>query len=176
MLEALRFLVGSVAQLVLFVFMLRLVLQFARADFRNPLAQAVMRLTNWLIMPLRRALPPIGRIDTASVVAVLLASAATVALEFAMRAGLPVAPWLWARLIVQQIVVLLLWIAFGAILLYALLSLIAPGVPSPFGSLLASIAEPVLRPIRRIIPPLAGLDLSPLVALLLIQALLIVFR
>ena len=68
--DVLYFLVDTFFSLVFFVFLLRLLLQWARADFRNPLAQAILRLSNWLIMPLRRLLPPIGRIDTASVVAV----------------------------------------------------------------------------------------------------------
>ena len=63
--DALVFLVDTFFSLLFFVFLLRLVLQWARADFRNPLAQAIVRLTNWLILPLRRGLPPIGRVDTA---------------------------------------------------------------------------------------------------------------
>ena len=66
-----------------------------------------------------------------------------------------------------------LWTFFGAIFLYALLSLIAPGTYSPALALLTALAEPALRPFRRLIPPLGGLDLSPLWAIILIQALLI---
>ena len=69
-----------------------------------------------------------------------------------------------------------LWLYFYAIFLYALMSLIAQGAYSPMQPLLASLCEPVLAPIRRIIPPIAGLDLSPLWAGLLIQALLILLR
>jgi YggT family protein len=70
----------------------------------------------------------------------------------------------------------LLWTDFHAIFLYALLGLIAPGGYSPLQSVLAAVCEPVLRPIRRLIPSVAGLDLSPLWAIIVIQALLILLR
>ncbi|HEY1283334.1 MAG TPA: YggT family protein, partial [Steroidobacteraceae bacterium] len=69
--NALFYIVETLLSLAVFVFLLRLLLQWARADFRNQLAQAVVKITNPLVMPLRRVLPPIGKVDTASVVAVL---------------------------------------------------------------------------------------------------------
>ncbi len=74
-LGALYFIVRTLLSMLLFVFMLRVLLQWARADFRNPLAQAVVKITNPLVMPLRRVLPPIGKIDTSSIVAVLIVAA-----------------------------------------------------------------------------------------------------
>src|SRR5580700_2435303 len=151
----------------------RLLLQWTRADFRNPLCQAVVKLTNPLILPLRRVLPPIGKVDTASVVAVLLIATVEVGCIFALHGvGLP-PPELWIRQVLIEIARTLLRTYLIAIFLYALLSLIAPGGYSPLQSLLTTLCEPVLRPIRRIIPAIAGLDLSPLWAIILIQALLI---
>ena len=174
--SAILFLVDTLLSLVFFVFLMRLLMQWARADFRNPLATAVVRLTNWLIIPLRRVLPPIGRIDTASVVAVVTIAFVEVgALYFLRGFGTP-APLEWARLAAFEIIRTVLWTYFYAIFGYALLSLIAPGIPSPVQSLLASLCEPVLKPIRRSIPPLGGLDLSPLWAGIAIQALLILLR
>ena len=89
--------------------------------------------------------------------------------------GLPPA-LLWIELAALQLVRLVLWTYFFAIFLYATLALIAPGTYSPAQSLLGALCEPVLRPIRRLIPPLANLDLSPLWAGILIQALLILLR
>jgi len=83
---------------------------------------------------------------------------------------------LWIEVAALQLLRSLLWISFFSIFLYAMLSLIAPGVPSPMQSLLSSLCEPVLRPIRRLVPPLANLDLSPLWAGIIIQALLILLR
>src|ERR1700755_214635 len=70
--NALIFIVDTLLSLALFVVLARLLLQWARADFRNPIAQAIVRITNPLILPLRRILPPVGKVDTASVVAVVL--------------------------------------------------------------------------------------------------------
>lgn len=174
--NALYFLVDSLLSLALFVALLRLLMQWSRADFRNPVAQAVVKVTNPLIMPLRRLLPPINKIDTASVVTVVIVALAQVALMSMVRGyGIP-PPLLLLRAAVLDIATSVLWLYFYAIFLYVLMNLIAPGSYSPMQPLLASLCEPVLTPIRRIIPPIAGLDLSPLWAGLLIQAVLILLR
>jgi YggT family protein len=171
--SAIIFIVDTLLSLALFVVLARLLLQWTRADFRNPLCQAVVKLTNPLILPLRRVLPPVGKVDTASVVAVLLIATVEVGCVFALHGvGLP-PPELWIRQVLIEIARTLLRTYLIAIFLYALLSLIAPGGYSPLQSLLTTLCEPVLRPIRRVIPAIAGLDLSPLWAIILIQALLI---
>jgi YggT family protein len=171
--SAIIFIVDTLLSLALFVVLARLLLQWTRADFRNPLCQAVVKLTNPLILPLRRVLPPIGKVDTASVVAVLLIATVEVGCIFALHGvGLP-PPELWIRQVLLEIARTLLRTYLVAIFLYALLSLIAPGGYSPLQSLLTTLCEPVLRPIRRVIPAIAGLDLSPLWAIILIQALLL---
>ena len=144
--------------------LLRLLLQWSRADFRNPLCQAIVHLTNPLIVPLRRVLPPIGKIDTASVRrgAPGRASSRCGASGCSRTAGLPPLTRCGCARRCIEIARTLLWTYFYAILLYALLSLIAPGSYSPLQSVLASLCEPVLRPFRRLIPPLGGIDLSPL--------------
>lgn len=171
--SAITFIIDTLLQLALFVVLARLLLQWARADFRNPLCQAVVRITNPLVLPLRRVLPPIGRIDTASVVATLLIAFIGVAIRFALQGITLTDPGYWVQSIALSIARTLLWTYFYAIFAYALLSLIAPGGYSPFQSVLASVCEPVLRPFRRLIPSVAGLDLSPLWAGIAIQALLI---
>ncbi|MBS0386986.1 MAG: YggT family protein [Proteobacteria bacterium] len=173
---ALLFLLDSLLSVAQFVFLVRLLLQWARADFRNPLVQAIVQVSNPLLVPLRRALPAIGRIDTASVVIVFVLALLRACLPTLLAGlGFP-PPLLWAELAALQLLRTLLWISFFSIFLYAMLSLIAPGVHSPMQSLLSSLCEPVLRPIRRLIPPLANLDLSPLWAGIIIQALLILLR
>jgi len=148
-------------------------LQWARADFRNPIAQAIVRLTNPLILPLRRILPPVGKVDTASVVAVVLVAIIKVGILLALRGYGSPGVQLWVQSVAVELVEALLRTYFYAILLYALLSLIAPGGYSPLQSVLASVCEPVLRPFRRLIPPIAGIDLSPLWAVIAIQAILL---
>jgi YggT family protein len=174
--SAVIYIVDTLLSLALFVVLARLLLQLTRADFRNPICQAIVQLTNPLIVPLRRVLPPIGKVDTASVVAVLLAAGVEVAVLSALHgAGLP--DWLgWLQAVALEIARTLLWTYCYAILIYWLLSFIAPGGYSPLQSVLASLCEPVLRPFRRFIPAIAGLDLSPLWATIAIQAILILLR
>ena len=171
--NAIIYIVETLLSLALAVVLARLLLQWTRADFRNPLCQAIVRLTNPLILPLRRILPPIGKIDTASVVAVLLVATVNVAILYALQYGSFPTPFFWVQRTAIVIARTLLQTYFYAIVLYALLSLIAPGGYSPMQSVLATICEPVLRPFRRLIPSVAGLDLSPLWACIAIQAILL---
>jgi YggT family protein len=129
--EAGQFLVQTFFSLLFFVFLMRLLLQWTKADFRNPLSQAIVRLTNWLIVPLRRLLPPVGRIDTASVVAVLgIALLEVGVLASLFAGGLP--PLLdWLRLAALEVLRTVLWLYFWAIFVYALLSMLAPDSYSP---------------------------------------------
>jgi YggT family protein len=174
--DVLHFLVDTLFSLLFFVFLLRLLLQWVRADFRNPLSQAILRLTNWLIMPLRRVLPPVGRIDSASVVAVVAIALAQVAALYLVRGlGLPDG-FEWLRLAATEIARTVLWIYFWSIFVYAMLSLIAPGTYSPAASILQALCEPLLGRIRSIVPSVGGLDLSPLWAGLAIQVLLILLH
>jgi len=145
---AFTFIIETLLSLALFVVMARLLLQWTRADFRNPLCQAVVRITNPLVLPLRRMLPPIGKLDTASVVAVLLVATLDVACIFALHGiGVP-GPLAWIRVVLTEIA----------------------------RTVLTTLCEPVLRPIRRLIPTVAGLDLSPMWAIIAIYAILILIR
>jgi YggT family protein len=173
---ALVYLLETLTALALWAFLLRLLLQWVRADFRNPLIRALVQITNPVLVPLRRVLPAVGRFDTASgllVIALALVHSAVAPLLYARV--LPPPPS-WLLYAAFDILRTGLWTFFVAIFLYALLSLIAPGTYSPAQALLSSLAEPVLRPLRRLIPPLGGLDLSPLWAIILIQALLILLH
>ena len=174
--NAIIYIVETLLSLALFVVLARLLLQLTRADFRNPLCQAVVQLTNPLIVPLRRVLPPIGKVDTASVVAVVLVAGIEVAIVAALHGGGWPDPLSWLYATALEIVHTLLWTYCYAILVYWLLSFIAPGGYSPMQSVLTSLCEPVLKPFRRVIPPVGGLDLSPLWATIAIQALLILLR
>src|ERR1700679_2616420 len=102
--EAIRFIVDTLLWLMTLAFVLRLLFQLVRADFRDPMADAIVRVTNWLILPLRRVLPPIGKIDTATVLAVLLvASARTAALLLLAGVGLG-DPLVFARITAVELV------------------------------------------------------------------------
>lgn len=172
----LQFLIETCAGLVAFVCLLRLLLQLSRADFRNPVARAVLQLTNPLILPLRRIVPPLGRIDTATALAVLLVMTAKLLLLQWLLGGTPVRPQHLAWQLLVEVAQLLLNTYLWSIMLHALLSMLAPDSRSPGQSILYSLCEPVLRPIRRRLPSVGGLDLSPLGALIVIQVALLILR
>jgi len=169
--DALYFIVDSVLTFAVYAFLLRVLLPIARVDFRNPLAQGILALTNWLMLPLRRILPSIGRIDTASIVALLAVQIAATLILFRLRTGalFPFLPLAVAALRSLVLATLLLYTVL--IFVYALLSFIAPGVRSPATALLASLCEPVLSPLRRVLPIVGGIDFSPLVAIVGLTAL-----
>ena len=170
--EAIRFIVGTLLQVLLvMVFLLRVLLPLARADSRNQLSQAVIRMTNPLVLPLRKVLPPVGKVDTASIVALIIVQAAAVAMMW-LLGGYPgiFTPAQFIQVVFLMLVTTVLRFYIFALILYAILSWIAPGTYSPAASLLDTLCEPLLRPLRRIIPPLAGIDLSALFAIIILQA------
>ena len=172
---ALIFLFDTLLTLVVITFLLRLLLPAVRADFRNPIGQAVLQFTNPVVMPLRKLLPPAGRVDVASLAALLLVQLAKTALLRLMAgAGLAPGPLLVGGL--RDLASTVLQFYFVAVLIYALMSWVAPRSYSPGGQLLARLCEPLLSPLRRIVPPIAGLDLSALLVLIGLQALQILLR
>lgn len=167
------FLVGTLADLLSFVLLLRLFMQMTRTSFANPLGEMVVALTNWVVRPLRRVLPALGPIDSASLLPALLAQWLALVLMFMARdldGGLPLASLLLLSVIATLRVAIWVWVI--ALLAMAIISWVNPY--SPFGQPLAQLTRPLLRPIQRVVPPVGRIDLSPLVAILLLQVLLIV--
>jgi len=174
--DAVRYIVDTLLWLLMLAFVLRLLFQWVRADFRDPFADAVVRVTNWLILPLRRILPPLRRVDTATVVAVLAASTLHAAAVLALGPGLIDLPSL-LRIALVGLIDMILRIYLFALLVYWLMSFIAPGGSyAPGTRLLAQLCEPILRPVRRLIPPIGQIDFSILWVSIAIGALLILLR
>ena len=172
--QAIYFIVDTLIGLYQLLLLLRLLMQLTRADFRNPIGRGIVQITDPVILPLRRILPPVGKIDSASVLAIIVVAALKVwLLRLLMGFGLP-GPLVMVHAVAIDLLRLVLRTYLISIVLNAILSFVAPGNYSPAQSVLASICNPVLNPIRRVIPPIAGLDLSPLWACIAIQALLIV--
>jgi YggT family protein len=169
--DAFVYLLDALFSIVVWAFLLRLLMQLVRADFRNPFAAAILALTNPLIMPLRRLLPPVGRLDSASLVALVGVQVAAQATVLAVARGIapPLDVLLRASLIALAINTT--YVLTGAILITVILSWVAQGGYHPVAALFHSLSRPVLRPLQRLIPPLGGLDLSPIFALILLQAL-----
>lgn len=167
--QALYFIIKTIAQLYLLVMLLRFWLPLLRADFRNPLAQGILRITSPLVVPLRRLLPSIGRIDTATILVAYAIQYLTVLVLLAISGHMVTTiPILITTLI--ELAILSLNLFFFVILIKIILSWVAPTTYNYATALLTTLAEPVLRPFRRIIPPIGGLDISPIFAIILLQA------
>ena len=175
--EAIRYIVDMLLWLLLLAFVLRLLFQLVRADFRDPMADAIVRVTNWLILPLRKLLPPIGKIDTATVVAVLLVAGVRTLINLALAGGAGIGDWLvFLRITLLDLVGLVLRIYLFAMLLYWLTSFVSPGAYAPGVRLLAQLCDPILKRVRRVIPPIGQIDFSFLWVSIAIGALLVLLR
>jgi YggT family protein len=174
--DAIRYIVDTLLWLLTLAFVLRLLFQWVRANFRDPMADAIVRITNWLILPLRRLLPPIGKVDTATVVAVVAVASVRTFASLGL-AGQGVGDvGLFLRITAVNLADLLLRIYLFALLLYWLTSFVSPGGYAPGVRLLSQLCEPVLKPVRRIIPPIGQIDFSVLWVSIAIGALLVLLR
>src|SRR5690606_14742204 len=155
------------------IVLLRFLLQISRADFYNPISQFVVKATNPLLAPLRQVVPGIGGFDGASLVlAVLIQTLVFVIIASLAGAPLHLVTYIaWSAVVVLN---LLVQIYFWAAIAMIILSWVAPGSYHPAVQLLHQITEPVMRPFRRLLPPLGGLDLSPILLFLVINVIQIV--
>ncbi len=160
------FLVSTLFGLGIFAFVLRLILKRVRAGFYNPLSQFIVKITNPLLKPLRRVIPGIGGIDMASII-VMLALQMLELFIIGMLKHYP-APDILGLLLYAgvDLLSLALYVFLFSIFILALLSWINPGQYNPVSHLLYQISEPIMRPMRRLLPPMSGLDLSPMLAML----------
>lgn len=160
--------------LYVLTFALRLGMQWVRADFRNPIVQFVLKVTNPLVMPLRRLLPPVYKIDTATLVVYVLLCWATMSILTALECVLMPDILTTLGLGIFYGIRLLLHTYTFVILGYVILSWIGQGGYNPsimmMSQVLGELSRPVLRPVQRLIPPIAGLDLSPIFLLVATQA------
>ena len=173
--QALLFVLNALLTLVVIAFLLRVLMPLVRADFRNPIGEAVLKLTNPLVLPLRKVLPPGKRFDPASLVALLIVQfAGTALLQLVAGGGFRLDAILLGGL--RDLLHAVLQFYFFAVLVYALMSWFAGAAYNPAAQILGKLVEPLLAPIRRIVPPLGGLDLSALFLLIALQALQIALR
>jgi YggT family protein len=171
--NAIVFIVNTLAQLYLFVLLLRLWLPWLGADFRNPIAQAILKLTSPVIVPVRRMVPPVGRLDTATVLVAFIIQYVTILLLLLIL-GTSSDFLSIAVTATVNLVLLSLRLFIFAIIIRVILSWVSPGGYNPALALIYSMTDRILQPIRRIIPPLGGLDLSPLFAIILLTAVTII--
>ena len=167
--DPLIFIIKTLTDLYLLTFLLRFILQWIRADFYNPFAQTIVKITNPLIIPVRRVVPTSRSVDVPTlVVLILLEAIVTWVLVYIGGAsiGLNTLP----LLVLYRLISLTLWFYSVSIFIYVILSWVGQRGYNPVGIVLGELNEPLLRPVRRMLPPIAGIDLSPLLILILLQA------
>lgn len=162
------FLIQTVFGLYILAVLLRFLLQWVRADFYNPVSQFLVKMTTPLLRPLRRVIPGFGGIDFASVVLMLALQLIELVLVTQLL-GQPLSVGGLMVLAVAGLLSLLIKIFLFSILIQVILSWVRPGDHSPVSLLLYQLNEPLLAPARRIIPAISGLDLSPVLVLVLLQ-------
>jgi YggT family protein len=168
--QASELVLGSVIGFFSALFLLRFFMQWRRVSFANQIGAFVMKLTDWAIKPLRRVIPGFRGLDWSCLVAVLFLQLADTALRLLLfQVRLPV-----------EVIIQVALLKFLSVIVYLVMTLIILEVifswVNPYHPLARTVREltaPLLRPIRRILPPIAGIDLSPLVAFLGLQVLLV---
>ncbi len=163
------YILQTIGSFYLLIVLLRFILQLVRADFYNPLSQFIVRATHPILKPLRRVIPSLGGLDLASLVLALIVQFVLMALTLMlMGVGIsdPLLVLVWS---IIGVTALLLKVFFFALIISVILSWVAQGTHNPAALLVNQICEPLLMPIRRILPNLGGLDLSPIVAFLILN-------
>ena len=169
---AVIYLISTLTDLYVAAILLRLLLQWVRADFYNPLSQFLVKITNPVLVPARRIIPSVGKLDTASVVVMLLLELAQLAIISVLNpTGFGVQFLLLFA--IKKLIFTLLMTYFVLIIARVVISWIANQSRHPLIPLIYQLTEPVLRPISRLIPALGGIDLSPLFALIALRFLLL---
>ena len=170
--EALIYIIQTLGSLYLLIVLLRFILQLVRADFYNPLSQFTVKATQPLLKPLRRFIPSIAGLDTASLVLAELVQLLLMVVIILIAGANPLSagPQLlvWAIIAVTS---LFLKIFFFAMIISVILSWVAPGSYNPGAQLVNQICEPLLAPFRKLIPNLGGLDISPIFAFMALHLL-----
>lgn len=163
--DALSLIIQTLGSLYLLIVLLRFILQLVRADFYNPLSQFTVKATQPLLKPLRRFIPSIAGLDTASLVLAILVQLllmmVVIIIEGANPASAGILLLAWAVIAVTS---LFFKVFFFAMIISVILSWIAPGSHNPGAQLATQICEPLLAPFRKLLPSLGGLDISPIFA------------
>ena len=169
---ALIYLISTITDLYVAAILLRLLLQWVGADFYNPLSQFLIKITNPVLVPARRVIPSIGKLDTASVVVMLLLEILQLIIISALGQMEFSIPFL-LLFAVKKLLLTLLMTYFVLIIARVIVSWIASQSRHPLIPLVYQLTEPVLGPFSKLLPPIGGIDLSPLFALIALRFLML---
>lgn len=170
--NAATFLVSTLFGLYILIVMLRFLFQLVRADFYNPVSQFLVKATNPALRPLRRFIPGYRGLDLSSAVLMFALQFVELWLMLGLLGRNPSPAGLFV-LSIAELISLAVWVFVISILIQVVLSWVNPGAYNPVTSLLYSLNEPLLARARRVLPPISGLDLSPILAFIVLQLALI---
>lgn len=166
--DPLLLIVRTIGEMFAFIAILRFLLQTMKVDYYNPISQAVVKITQPPLMPLQRSLPRIGGVDISPLILAFLVKLGTLFLLVSI-AGSPlgIAPIAIFSLVgvLDTLLTIVFWATIGSVVI----SWVAPNSPHPAPQLLVQLVEPLFALVRRVIPPIGGLDLSPIAIFLVIQ-------
>lgn len=169
--QIIQFLLEVACGLIAGASLLRLYMQAQRVPFNNPIGKMVFALTDWLVMPLRKIIPNRSRYDLSSLAAAFLVMVVQYVVLWLLM-GAATNPLLIVVLAVFGLLRMAVTGLIGLLIVYAILSWVQPH--SPIAGILYRLSEPVLRPFRKVIPLIGGVDLSALIAIVLLQVVLMV--
>lgn len=165
--DSFSLIIRTLGEFYAFVVLLRFLLQMARADFYNPISQAIAKLTNVPVMPIRKVLPAIAGRDFSALILGFLVKLAMFTLMAVLIGHLNILGLLVVSLVSTLSTILDIY--FYAVIGSVIISWIAPNSYHPAPQLITQLTEPVFRVTRKVIPPIGGLDLSPILIFLVIQ-------
>ncbi len=176
--QIISLIVDTLGSLFVYLLLLRFHMQWTRAPFRNPVGEMIAGLTNWLVLPARRVIPGLLGLDMATLLLAWLAQSLITALLMSLQGhnfdNPGVAVLILASVSAGELLILSIYLLIGAAIVQAILSFISPySVLSP---VLDALTRPFYKPFRRFIPPLGGIDLSPLFLVLAAQIAIMLLR
>lgn len=175
---ALELIVITLFDVYIWIVMARFILQLVRADFYNPVSQFIVKATSPVLNPLRRVIPGFGGVDVASIVLLLVLVLIKLAIWLPLN-GYNVAAMAspgFVVLLLQSIANSVITFFTFCIFIMVILSWVAQGSYNPMADIMRQITDPIMAPARKIIPPMGGLDLSPMVVLLALMAIKVLFN
>ncbi len=171
---ALQYILITAFDIYIMIVLARFILQLVRADFYNPVSQFIVKATSPILIPLRRIIPGFGGLDIASIVLMVTLVMLKIAIFFVLN-GYPFNPLIFSIICLKSLANSVVIFFMFCIFIGVLLSWIGQGSYNPFADILNQMTEPVMAPARKLLPPMGGLDFSPMLVLLLLGAVRIFF-
>jgi YggT family protein len=162
------FIVDTLFGVVCFLFLARFILQASRANYNNPISQGIVRATDPVLRPMRMLVPSYRNFDFSALIAAWLIKILAHALTIGIASQYMPGPAYLIGIGLFEMLRLLLTVYWFALIVIIVLSFVAPGTYHPAAELLGQVTEPVLAPARRLIPPLGGLDFSPILVFMIL--------